>query len=171
MMFSMGVGGVANLWKKGVRGAITKWFRHFLHTLIHLSRDENSYLNGRFKGDSFCRYFLCLVFKNIWQFPIVYYDICFWKSGSAPFPLPLWIWCCGGYFVNFLKGPYISLLQICIKPVLSSSENRDNNQTASSGNPASSTDVSELKMRLERIKRLAKSWEAVAVMSYCVLVT
>ncbi|XP_022338484.2 cytoskeleton-associated protein 5-like [Crassostrea virginica] len=47
--------------------------------------------------------------------------------------------------------------EICIKPVLSSSENRDNNQTASSGNPASSTDVSELKMRLERIKRLAKS--------------
>lgn len=45
--------------------------------------------------------------------------------------------------------------EICVKPVLSSSENRDNNQTASSG--SKSTDVSELKMRLERIKRLAKS--------------
>lgn len=45
--------------------------------------------------------------------------------------------------------------EISVKPVLSSSENRDNNQTASSG--SKSTDVSELKMRLERIKRLAKS--------------
>lgn len=45
--------------------------------------------------------------------------------------------------------------EIYVKPVLSSSENRDNNQTASSG--SKSTDVSELKMRLERIKRLAKS--------------
>ncbi|XP_055998398.1 cytoskeleton-associated protein 5-like isoform X2 [Ostrea edulis] len=49
-------------------------------------------------------------------------------------------------------------VEICVKPVLSSSENRENNPSASSvNNSATSANVSELKLRLERIKKLSKS--------------
>ncbi|XP_062581374.1 cytoskeleton-associated protein 5-A-like [Saccostrea cucullata] len=48
-------------------------------------------------------------------------------------------------------------VEISVKPVLSSSENRENNPQAASAPSAPSADVSELKQRLERIKKLAKS--------------